>query len=264
MINKESHVQIDMQPKRRSKHKRLWLIVGVIGIILALFCVSLYIKSESRKIVIAIDPGHGGTDVGAQGIENEAVMNERTAKYLYELLKQDKRFKPVYTRKFKTDVKYTLAERIEKADKAKAQLMLSIHGNSSESKKGYGFESYAVPPGRNNHESSVKFAELIAERMASAGHKLRGENGVRYMYYVDAGSKGIKTDIREASYTNESRTEPSIAVVENPKCPSVLVEQSFVNHPGDYENWGSPEGNKKAATLYYEAICSYFELTTGL
>ena len=228
------------------------------------FCVSLYIRSESQKIVIAIDPGHGGTDVGAQGIENEAVINERTAKYLYDLLKKDKRFKPVYTRKFKTDIKYTLAERIEKADKVKAQLMLSIHGNSSESKKGYGFESYAVPPGRNNHENSLKFALLIAARMAEADHKLRGENGVRYMYYVDAGNKGTKTDIREASYANTERTEPSIAVVENPKCPAVLVEQCFVNHPEDYENWGSVQGNKKAATLYYKAICSYFGLTAGL
>lgn len=235
----------------------MWLLLMIILLAIGLVAVRWFIE-DSKRIVVAIDPGHGGTDIGAEGIENEATINERTAKYLYELLKEDMAFKPVYTRKFKTDVKYTLADRIDKANRVKAQLLISIHGNSSSNKKGKGFECYAAPPGRKNHEASMKFARLIAEKMGDAGHLLRGEDGVRFMYYLETKKNGSTIDIRESSYTNTERTELSIAMVENPNCPSVLVEQCFVNNPADYDKWGSEEGSEKSARIYYEAICEYF------
>lgn len=246
--------------KVRNKKKGKVILGLALLLIMAFLCTVAvkWVIVDSKRIVVAIDPGHGGTDVGAEGLENEADINERTAKYLYELLKENQRFKPVYTRKFKSDVKYSLADRIEKANRVKAQLLISIHGNSSSNKKGKGFECYASPPGRKNHEASMKFARLIAEKMGDAGHLLRGEDGVRFMYYLETKKNGSTIDIRESSYTNTDRTELSIAMVENPNCPSVLVEQCFVNNPADYEKWGSEEGSEKSARIYYEAICGYF------
>lgn len=234
-------------------------------LLLCIICLSAwFLVNDSKRIVVAIDPGHGGVDIGAKGIINEAGMNERTAKNLHKLLKDDKRFKPIYTRKFKEDVKYTLAERIEASNKSRARLLISIHGNSSSKSSSRGFECYASPPGRKNHEASVKFATLIAKKMGDAGHKLRGENGVRFLYYVESDKKGTTLDIRESSYTNTDRTESSIAMVENPECPSALVEQCFINNLEDYEQWGNEEGAQKSAQIYYEAICDYFGLGYGL
>ncbi len=233
------------------------IFVGLLLLFILIFGVRFFVI-DSERIVIAIDPGHGGLDIGAKGIINEAGMNERTAKNLYKLLKEDKRFKPVYTRKFKEDVKYTLAERIKASDKSRASLLISIHGNSSSNKASRGFECYASPPGRKNHEASVKFATIIAEKIGAGGHRLRGENGVRFLYYVESDKKGSTLDIRESSYTNTERTEAGIAMVENPKCPSVLVEQCFVNNLEDYEQWGSETGAEKSAQVYYEAILEYF------
>ena len=48
--------------------------------------------------VIAIDPGHGGTDTGALAITAEYKVIDTTASFLYGLLDDDKDFIPVYTR----------------------------------------------------------------------------------------------------------------------------------------------------------------------
>lgn len=242
------------------QRKRRAILLFCLLLLIVLSLSVMYFIEDSKRIIIAIDPGHGGLDVGAMGVVNEADMNEKTAKYLHALLKKDKRFKPIFTRKFKTDVKYTLAERIKLSNKIKAKLLLSIHGNSSTNRSTKGFECYAVPPGRANHKDSVKFATIIAKKMGEAGHLLRGENGVRYMYYIETKGKAIRSDIREFSYTNTTRNEPSIAVVENPDCPSVLVEQCFVNNLEDYEAWGNEAGAQKSAQVYYESICAYFGL----
>lgn len=245
---------------KKKKGKRGIVILICLLLIFILCMAAKFLMVDSKRIVVAIDPGHGGLDVGAKGIANEADMNERTAKDLYKLLKADKRFKPVYTRKFKDDVKYTLAQRIDLSNKIRAKLLISIHGNSSSKSSSRGFECYASPPGRKNHDESIRFATIIAENMGHAGHRLRGENGVRFLYYVESAEKGTTLDIREFSYANTSRTEPSIAMVENPECPSVLVEQCFVNNLDDYEQWGSEQGAQKSAEIYYKAICEYFGL----
>ncbi len=250
--NRDSHFKINK--KRKGKGRKAILISLLICII---FIAVRFIIVDSNRIVVAIDPGHGGLDIGAKGIVNEADMNERTAKHLYKLLKSDKRFKPIFTRKFKEDVKYTLAERIELSNKVRASLLISIHGNSSSKSASSGFECYASPPGRKNHEESVKFATLIAQKVSAEGHRLRGENGVRFLYYVKSGKKGTTLDIRESSYTNTERTDPGIAMVENPDCPSVLVEQCFINNLEEYEQWGSEQGAQRSAQIYYEAICDY-------
>ena len=258
---RDNNYKRNHQNKKKKRKGCRRVFFGLLILLLAGLGVKQFM-SNSDRIVIAIDPGHGGLDIGAKGIINEASMNERTAKNLHKLLKEDKRFKPIYTRKFKEDVKYTLAERIKASDKNGASLLISIHGNSSSNKNSRGFECYASPPGRNNHKESVRFATIIAEKIGAAGHRLRGENGVRFLYYLESDKKGTTLDIRESSYTNTERTEAGIAMVENPKCPSILVEQCFVNNLEDYEQWGNEEGAQRAAQIYYEGICEYFGLSS--
>lgn len=48
------------------------------------------------------------------------------------------------------------------------------------------------------------------------------------------------------------------SVLEDVNCPAVLAEQCFVTNEADATRFGSEEGCKKAARIYYEAICEYF------
>ena len=91
--------------------------------------------------------------------------------------------------------------------------------------------------------------------MCSAGASLRGRGGVRYIYYI-----GEAKQLVETSHT-EVRAERSFTILEDANCPAVLAEQCFVTSAADVAQFGSEEGCRRTARAYYEAICTYFEIT---
>lgn len=203
-----------------------------------------------RGIVIAIDPGHGGGDIGAIGIVREVTINETTARYLQELLRDDPQYYPALCRSYGQGA--TLEQRGRRAERAGASLLISIHANASLSGSSGGFECYPAPPGRANHADSLAFAYDIVEEIAATGMTMRGENGVRYLYYEN----GEKV-FRESSDTSIYDLH-SLAMVENKDYPAVLVEQCFIDYQRDVDLLGTDEGCRLAAACYYRAICRYF------
>lgn len=200
---------------------------------------------------VVLDPGHGGADGGASGVVQEAEMTEQTAFLLAELLQEDGRFRVWVTRDRGDGA--SLAERCRMAVLHRAELMLSVHGNSAEDASASGFECYPAPPGREHHEESLRFAELLAERMKEAGAGLRGTEGIRYAYYLSDGTKQLVD-----GSDDRIREEESFAVVEHAGCPSVLAEQCFVTNPEDVRQFGSEEGCARTAKQYYLAILDFF------
>ncbi len=215
--------------------------------------INYYDLQTSAPYTVAVDAGHGGMDTGAQGIVDEVSICETTAEELFILLDNDNNFNPVLTHEFGTDLSTT--QRAQTATMHSASLLISIHiNNDSSNSQSHGFECYAVPPGRYYHEKSLQFANIIAQKMSDAGHRLRGDNGVRYLYYINGGDT---KKIVESSVT-KVYSDTSFGMLEKPLCPSVLVEQCFMSNQSDYEQWATAEGSKKAARVYYEAICAYF------
>jgi len=213
-------------------------------------CLTAFPLLDSRYSII-IDPGHGGYDAGAVGIIEEADMTESTAQLLAEMLQKDGRFRVFLTRE--KDESASLTERCAAARKHHADLLLSIHGNWAEDPSVEGFECFPAPPGRKHYENSLRFAGLLAEQMAESGGSLRGENGIRYAYYTEDGTKFF------AEYSDtQIRTESSFAVVDSSGCPAVLAEQCFVTSTADVDAFGDDDGCAKAAEAYYLAILDYF------
>ena len=62
------------------------------------YCGFLVYYSTARPYTIALDAGHGGEDVGAEGIIQEIELTERTTMELKELLEADGRFRIVLSR----------------------------------------------------------------------------------------------------------------------------------------------------------------------
>jgi len=214
------------------------------------------VPTSGPPYTVAIDAGHGGTDVGAQGFVEESALTEATIGALEQWLMQDANFTPVRTHPYDTFTENT--DRAETANHAGAALMLSVHGNSNPySDKTTGFECYAQPPGRKYHDASLYFAHLIAGRIGGTGQRLRGEAGVRYIYYVGDDATGYEKQVIEESDTTV-REEQTFGILEKTACPAVLAEQCFVTSAADVEAWGSAEGCRRAARIYYEAICEYF------
>ncbi len=208
-------------------------------------------KLFSSGFVVAVDAGHGGIDHGAEGVVIESEMTARTAEALFALLEEDERFTPVYCHE--PDEKSDILDRCEAASRAGADLLISIHGNSDGGNGGHGFECYPAPPGRTYHEDSLYFAQLITGKIEATGIAIRGENGIRYAYYIDDVNKYIVE-----SSDDSIRSDGSFGIVDHADCPSVLVEQCFVTDAADVGLLGDEDGCRLAAGAYYDAICDYY------
>lgn len=206
----------------------------------------------SKPYTIALDAGHGGVDVGAEGVIQEVELTERTVAELQTLLEEDGRFRVILSRKAGEGASVT--ERNKKFQKWHPDLVLSIHGNANDDSSAKGFECYPSPPGYENHETSLAFAELLSAEMQTVGAKLRGTDGVRFGYY-DANGEKVLVD----SSDTEIYDYDTFGMLKNMDCPAVLVEQCFITNAADVENFGTEEGCKKAAAAYYRAICRYLE-----
>ncbi|MGD9559789.1 MAG: N-acetylmuramoyl-L-alanine amidase [Oscillospiraceae bacterium] len=207
--------------------------------------------------VVALDAGHGGHDVGAEGVIQEVTLTEGTVAHLYKLLQENDSFSPVLCRELGAGA--TIDERVALAKEAGAALLLSVHGNTDPVYNSSGFECFPTPPGRAGHEQSLQFATLLATEMQSAGSGMRGENGVRYLYYIEQKDGSYEKMYREVSDTNVY-TDKSFGILERASCPAVLAEQCYITNEGDVQAFGTESGCQKAAECYYRAICAYFEV----
>ena len=210
--------------------------------------------------VIAIDPGHGGTDPGSEGSGLwEYEMTWQVANELVNLLEQDGRYAPVLTiteeESQNSDMpRVEPAERAQRAKAAGAVLLISIQGNSDPSGTASGFECYAIPPGQQYHDESVALARLTAQKITQTGQPLRGQDGVRYIYF-DTYDNRMVYESSDATPHNE----PTFRLLADADCPAVLVEQCFLTNPQDAARLATPSGAKQAAKAYYEAICEWME-----
>ncbi len=211
--------------------------------------------TEDTRIIVALDAGHGGGDVGAMGIIDEYIMTHAIVDELYELFELDERFTPVVTHDIDGD--YMLpSERAAVANALGAELLVSVHGNSDTSESTYGFECYTVTPGHALNEESLVFASYIVDEFEALGAKIRGANGIRYVYYDEENNRTMVE-----STDDTVRTDDTFTLLEDANCPAVLVQQCFVTSPTDVEMFCSDEGITMSANAYYKAICNYLQLT---
>jgi len=126
-------------------------------------------------LTVLIDPGHGGHDHGAKShlisskksIEiKEKDLALTISNKIHALLKK-KGINVYLTRSI--DRVVSLEERAELADKIKADLFISVHINSSKSRKAHGFETYYLD---NHKDDVVKKIEAIENK------NLKGEEFV--------------------------------------------------------------------------------------
>lgn len=116
-------------------------------------------RSDDKRIpLIVLDPGHGGEDFGAPGVEGllEKDVALALAFELERMLKQKLKAAVRLTRR--SDVFVPLAARTQLANDFDADLFISLHANSSPGGKASGFEIYYL----DNSDSSASRA--LADR----------------------------------------------------------------------------------------------------
>jgi N-acetylmuramoyl-L-alanine amidase len=123
-----------------------------------------FMKKKSGKIVIVLDPGHGGQDPGTIGCCMKVQEKDITLEYakaLKRALEKGGRYKVVLTRN--SDVFMYLSERMQKAKKVHANLFISIHADSNPNVKMRGASVYTV-----SEQASDKDSALLAKQENNA------------------------------------------------------------------------------------------------
>ncbi len=122
------------------------------------------------KSTIIIDPGHGGKDPGApgKGPLPEKMVNLKIATRLASILKE-RGANVISTRT--SDRFISLNARAATADRARADLFVSIHSDASQNSAADGSTVYIA---RNASRQSQKVAQSIVSSLKQAGIKCRG------------------------------------------------------------------------------------------
>jgi N-acetylmuramoyl-L-alanine amidase len=174
-----------------------------------------------EKLVV-IDPGHGGSEPGAQSFGvSEKEFNVDISKRLNALLKA----KGISTYIIREDDSYVgLFERTSIANNLNATLFLSIHNNANDTTSS-GTETLYYP-GRSNSSgfTSKRFAQIIQSNLISA---------------LGTRNRGIVE-------------RPGLAVLRTSVMPAALAEIAFMDNKSDFAKLQSENFRQKAA----QALCN--------
>ena len=208
-----------------------------------------------QKYVIVLDPGHGGTDSGAEnqnGIssESESKLTLKIANYVKQELEKSSQFVVYMTR---TDDSYVgLSERVNYAASKNADILVSLHLNSADSKTANGAEILVPRTGRYNSkiaENAGQLAQDILKKLVSLGLYNRG------LVYRDSASGTKYPDGSTADYYAIVRQGLKAGI------PSIIVEHAFISSTVDAKFLDSEADLQKIGRADAEGIAQYFGVT---
>ena len=242
--------------------KYIYLVVLFI-----LFFASLHVQASPLKVVV--DPGHGGTDAGAVSNQiKEADITLEISKKVAQLLKNDSNFEVILTRT--SDRIVPLFERSNTAKKAKADIFISIHANSSTDLSAKGAEIYfqsQMPPDEESlflasRENGSETHEAASDD-APKGDLAVIVDDLKKNEYVYNSQIFAETLIEQWKKKLAIRHEPirqgPFHVLVSVPMPSVLVEVGFVTNHKELEKLKSPSHQNQIAEVIYKSLKNYKE-----
>lgn len=239
--------------------------------ILTIFVACMTLSIHAYTLVI--DAGHGGKDPGAIGSRSkEKDINLKVALSLGALVEQNcKGVKVVYTRS--TDKFVGLDERADIANKAKADLFISIHTNSTATKRGpRGTETYTLGMHRAaenlevaKRENSVITLESNYEQRYEGFDPNSSESYIIFELMQDQNmEKSVKLakQIQGQFKSNSGRLDKGVhqagfLVLRATSMPSVLVELGYINNSAEETFLSSKNGVASMARSIYNAFIAY-------
>lgn len=169
------------------------------------------LQDTGEKLVIVIDPGHGGENLGTteRGHE-EKYMTMVTAQAMYDELALYENVEVYLTRTGDKDL--TLKERAEFAASVDADFLFSIHYNASETHENFGAEAWVslvAPYNAYGYQFGCEFLKNMREMgLLVRGVKTRvGDKGDYYGVIREAVALEVPAMILEHCHVDEDRDE---------------------------------------------------------
>ena len=245
---------------------------SLISFILIL-CAAVAMAAGKRKFTLVIDPGHGGHDVGAMGkFSKEKDINLRTALAFGKYVERNcSDVKVIYTRK--TDVFVTLHGRAEIANKAKADLFISIHTNSLPGKKiSRGLETYTLGMHRAadnldvaKRENSVILVEKDYKKHYEGFDPNSSESYIIFEFLQDHNmaksvelAKLVQSNVcATANRPNKGVKQAGFLVLRETSMPSCLIELGFISTSDEERFLNNETHVDEMARGIYQAFVKY-------
>lgn len=223
---------------------------------------------------IMIDPGHGGVDTGAvRGSAKEATLVLKVAQQLKKLLEEKTSYQVSLTRN--ADTVLSLPERVKKAEKANADLFVSLHANAASDARAKGVEFFfqnALPPdedslflasmeNQNVNDTSVIVLDDgepskkgdVAAILEDLKRQNRIENSLKLTEVLaqvwNAENVHSKAAIKQAPFY----------VISKNSMPSVLIEIGFLTNPQEVKSLMTPQYQSQVAQKIFSALLAFKE-----
>ncbi|MGR8930803.1 MAG: N-acetylmuramoyl-L-alanine amidase [Gammaproteobacteria bacterium] len=228
------------------------------------------VKLDGRDIVIAIDAGHGGKDVGAQGRngtqEKDVVL--AIAKRLAKAVNRQPGMKAVMIRDGDYFVK--LHKRVSIAQQAKADLFVSIHADSFEDASAHGSSVYTLA----TKGASSRMAEYLANSENASDLAGGGiddaQDDILSSVLMDLTNKAAKEasqhignkvlmNVKSVGHLHRRNVQKAGFVVLKSPIPSILVETAFISNPEEERRLNSGAYQDQMATAVFKGIFAHFK-----
>ncbi|MDR1120553.1 MAG: N-acetylmuramoyl-L-alanine amidase [Dysgonamonadaceae bacterium] len=224
------------------------------------------------NFIVVIDPGHGGKDPGAVGaVLKEKDINLRIALALGALIEEKHPdVKVLYTRK--KDYFVELDQRANIANKANADLFISIHTNAIANKNFTGTESFTLGLARTQENLAVAMREnsaILLEddyKQKYAGFDPHSTESYimfefmqnKYMEQSISFADQIQKEFKSFARRNDRGVKQAgFLVLRKTSMPSVLIEVGFISNKEEERYMGSERGLKNLSESIYRAFKSY-------
>lgn len=245
---------------------------------IALFLINGAVFSQKIAVgqvkTVVIDPGHGGDKPGAIGKkskEKDVVLS--IALKLGKVINDNfDDVNVIFTRK--TDVDISLSERAKMANRAKADLFLSIHANSHPKTECKGVETFVM--GLSNSKANLEVAkkenaDILLENDYKNNADYNGfdpnspESYIMFALYQNAYiDKSLNfAKLIQDQYKSKIRTinrgvkQAELFVLYKTTMPSILTEVGFISNPTEEEYINSDEGQADIVYCLFNAFAEY-------
>jgi len=203
---------------------------------------------------VCVDAGHGGRDTGTQNGDgvSEKDITLAIAKVVAERIRDELGLEVVMTRE--DDRLVGLRERTEIANRARADLFISIHCNTWFNDQTSGFESYFLSPARSESERTL----ARFENQAGGTKSDAPDDDVQFILwdlvqnaYISESSSLAEAIQREMTsrlgLKSRGVKQANFVVLQGAKMPAVLIETAFLSNPDEAQKLADPDFQRGVA-----------------
>jgi N-acetylmuramoyl-L-alanine amidase len=222
-------------------------------------------KAHPGQIVVAIDAGHGGIDPGASadGVTEKQIVLE----FAHLLATEIDRIPGLRTFLIRDDDSFlTLSQRIRRARDGGANLIVSLHADTTDEGRAEGAHVYTLSP-EGTDEAAIELARRENRADVIGGINLAGEPDDMAALLVDLAQRGTGDETEKlarallqamAENVTLLPTQPhrkaNFRVLKAPEIPSILVELGYLSNAADRARMASAEWRARMATALTQGI----------